>query len=504
MNSMFRSSAVSLAFGYTVIGIVALILFAAPLWYAWQGIIGEGRTEILQADSQRLESIFRSDGVDGLKRFIDARIQMQIPGDRLLLLTDSSGRAIAGNLSAWPDVPTAPGDYVAHGSESGQGFQTALVHTASLGPYRLLVGRDNRLLAPLERRFWYCLAGAVTVLLVAGLLVGLTTRRTLMSRVDSIRQTVTAIINGDLTHRLPTRASNDELNTLSLTINRMLEQIESLVHGVRNVSNAIAHDLRTPLAELRSRLEEISLMRPAGDAAFAEVDAAVADVDRVIRIFDALLRLAEIDAGMRRSGFVTVDVADLASKAVEFYEPAAELKQIALRVRCAGPMPVAGDPVLLAQALGNLIDNALKYAPEGGKIEVAVGGNPNGAVEVSVADNGPGISDAEKPRVIERFYRGDGSRGTPGVGLGLSLVHAIARLHGSALDLADGNPGLLARFSIARGVGMPRAAAAGAGTAPPFAPAQPAEDSSIRPVSSSDRLAHGPTSISISPGSKTG
>jgi hypothetical protein len=235
---------------------------------------------------------------------------------------------------------------------------------------------------------------------------------------------------------------DDELNTLSLTINGMLEQIELLVHGVRNVSNSIAHDLRTPLAELRSRLEELALIRPPAEQAYAEIDGAVADVDRVIRIFDALLRLAEIDAGMRRSGFVPLDVADLASNAVEFYAPAAELKNINLNFRSDGPLSISGDPVLLAQALSNLIDNALKYAPVNGAIEVTVLTRADGTAEISVADDGPGIADAEKGKVMERFYRGDASRGTPGVGLGLSLVQAVAKLHGSPLELSDRSPGL--------------------------------------------------------------
>jgi signal transduction histidine kinase len=165
-------------------------------------------------------------------------------------------------------------------------------------------------------------------------------------------------------------------------------------------------------------------------------------VDSVIRIFDALLRLAEIDAGLRRSGFVALDVADLAANAVEFYAPAAELKNIDLTFRSDGPVSVSGDPVLLAQALSNLIDNALKYAPVNGAIEVAVHKRGDGTAQVSVSDNGPGIDDSEKGKVVERFYRGDASRGTPGVGLGLSLVQAVAKLHGSALELADGNPGL--------------------------------------------------------------
>jgi signal transduction histidine kinase len=221
-----------------------------------------------------------------------------------------------------------------------------------------------------------------------------------------------------------------------------------LIHGIRNVSNSIAHDLRTPLAELRSRLEELALTKPPIEHTFAEIDAAVADVDQVIRIFNALLRLAEIDSGLRRSGFVPVDVAAVAAAAVEFYHPAAELKGTSLSLETSGLAPIRGDPVLLAQALGNLIDNALKYTPDYGTIAVAVQRGADGSVDIVVADSGPGISEAEKPKAVERFYRGDASRGTPGVGLGLSLVDAVARLHGSELKLEDNEPGLRARIVL--------------------------------------------------------
>jgi signal transduction histidine kinase len=446
---MIRSSALSLALGYVALGITALVLFAAPLWYAWQVTIQEGRAEILQVDAQRLAEVYRRDGADGVRYFIDTRVRMQFASERILLLTDASLHPMSGNLPAWPaDVPTVPGNYKAKIEFGDHGLQTALVHVVTLGSYKLLVGRDNSLFAPLQTRFWYGLTAAIAVLSIAGLLIGLITRRALMSRIYSIRQTVSAIVHGDLQHRLPTHLNDDELNTLSRTINGLLEQIELLVHGVRNVSNSIAHDLRTPLAELRSRLEELALIRPPPEQTYAEIDGAVADVDRVIRIFDALLRLAEIDAGLRRSGFVTLDVADLAANAVEFYAPAAELKNIDLAFRSDGPVSVSGDPVLLAQALSNLIDNALKYAPVRGAIEVAVLKGGDGTSQVSVSDNGPGIADWEKSKVVERFYRGDASRGTPGVGLGLSLVQAVAKLHGSALELSDQNPGLRVAMTI--------------------------------------------------------
>jgi signal transduction histidine kinase len=174
----------------------------------------------------------------------------------------------------------------------------------------------------------------------------------------------------------------------------------------------------------------------------------VADVDRVIRIFNALLRLAEIDTGMRRSGFVPVSAADIARQAVDFYLPAAELKGISLSYGGKGPADISGDPVLLAQALGNLIDNALKYTSDGGLISVEVQTLADGNVWISVADDGPGIADEEKPKVPTRFYRGDASRGTPGVGLGLTLVESVAKLHGGVLELADNNPGLRVHMII--------------------------------------------------------
>jgi signal transduction histidine kinase len=447
---MMRSSALSLALGYVALGIAALVLFAAPLYYAWQVTIQEGRSETLQADATRLTEVYRREGGPGLKNFIDARINMQIAGDRILLFTDASLKPLAGNLAAWPHgLPAAAGNYRIKVDLAAHGIQTSLVHVTQLGDYLLLVGRDNKLFEPLERRFWYGLIAAIAVISIAGLLIGLITRRFLMARVHSIRQTVSAIIHGDLKHRLPTDRSQDELSTLSSTINGMLDQIEQLVHGVRNVSNSIAHDLRTPLAELRSRLEELALIRPAPEATFAEIDGAVADVDRVIRIFDALLRLAEIDAGLRRSGFVTFDLVDLAGTAVEFYAPAAELKNIRLQMHADASLKVSGDPVLLAQALSNLIDNALKYTPENGAIDVALQRRAGGRAEIAVTDNGPGIDDAEKAKVVERFYRGDASRGTPGVGLGLSLAQAVAKLHGSSLELSDRGPGLRVVLAMA-------------------------------------------------------
>ena len=230
------------------------------------------------------------------------------------------------------------------------------------------------------------------------------------------------------------------------------------MHGIANVSNSIAHDLRTPLAELRSRLEELALTRPPAEETFAEVDAAVADVDGVIRIFNALLRLAEIDAGLRRSNFVATDVTEIVARAVDFYLPAAELKGHTLSFRDPGPVWARCDPVLLSQAVNNLIDNSLKFVAAGGHIGIELVYPSEQSLAVVVADDGPGIPERDRPKAAERFFRGDVSRGTPGVGLGLSLVQAIAKLHGGSLELGDNHPGLRASMIIERGARAPEAA----------------------------------------------
>jgi signal transduction histidine kinase len=444
-----RSSAYTLAAGYIALAIAALVLFAAPLWYAWQVTINDNRAEVLHQDSTRLAAVFERSGISGLSDFIRERVGLQIVEERMLLLVDSQLQPLAGNLPEWPaGVPADSGTYTVKTTLRGKPVQLVVVRDNLPGGYSLLVGRDVSRFQPLARRFWFGLAVAVAVLCLAGAFGAVLIRRAILSRIQTIRQTALAIVQGDLSRRLPSQHGGDELDTLSGTINRMLEQIEQLFRGVRDVSDSIAHDLRTPLAELRTRLEELSLTRPGPERTFEEIEAAVADVDHVMRIFNALLRLAEMDTGLRRSGFVEFDVATTLAEAVEFYLPAAELKDVHLAYRDHGPVKIGGDPLLLAQAVGNLIDNALKYAGEQGTVTVESERLADGSALLSVSDSGPGIPDAERPRAAERFYRGESSRGSPGVGLGLSLVQAVAKLHGGQLELLDNRPGLLAQMRI--------------------------------------------------------
>lgn len=449
LTKVTRSSALTLAIFYVALGVLSLALFAFPLWYAWRVTIEEYRIELIKEDVQRFTEVFERRGDQGLAAFIDERVSLQIAGERILLLTDPAYKAMAGNLSVWPkEVPEAPGSYTIDMKLAGHHTRVGLVRADLPGGFNLLVGRDLTRYSPLEDRFWLGLGVSLTVLLGFGLFGGWLVRRAVLAGIDDLSRNVTAIVHSDLSHRLPVGAQGGEFDTLAHTINRMFDQIEQLVHGVRNVSNSIAHDLRTPLAELRSRLEEIVVTRPSGEEVFDEVAAAVEDVDRVIGIFNALLRLAEIDTGTRRAGFVEINPSELAAKAAEFYRPAAEIKGISLDFSSeAGALTIAGDPLLLSQAVFNLIDNAVKFTPSGGHIHVEAASQPGQPVEISVGDDGPGIPADEKERVTERFYRGDSSRGTtPGVGLGLTLVSAITSLHGGRLDLADNHPGLKARM----------------------------------------------------------
>jgi len=448
MARLIRSSATAWAVGYVVLGLAALAAFAIPLWWAWKVTILAGREELLRDDAQRLSEVFVHEGVNGLAAHINARVGMQIAGERTLLLADAAYQPLAGNLKSWPkDLAAHPGVQAAVADLPGQKVQTLFIETNLPGGYHLLVGRDLVRFRQLEQRFTFGLVAAVSVLVGVGALGAFLIRRRVLARVQDIGAAVGGIMQGDLRRRLPV-SGLEEFATLSRTLNGMLDHIEHLIAGISNVSNSIAHDLRTPLAEVRSRLEELVLTRPPAPETFAEVEAAVADVDRVMRMFNAMLRLAEIDSGARRSGFVRVDAAAVAAEVVEYYEPAAEQKGVVFSFESQGEAAVAGDPVLLAQAVSNLIDNSLKSVPEHGAIRVEVGRRADGAIEIAVADDGPGIPDADKPRVTERFYRGDASRGTPGVGLGLSIVDAVARLHGGVLQLVDNHPGLRARMVL--------------------------------------------------------
>jgi hypothetical protein len=409
---------------------------------------------VIIADGQAISDRLRDFGLPGAIETINDRVGRAGDEHAIYLLVDPALNPVAGNLQAWPlEVASSPGWYQIELERDGRLHATRALVVVLPSGYRLLVGRDVQdrveVRTLIVQGLGWASLGALALAIVGGIL----TRRAVLHRVETINRTASAIVLGDFSRRVPTRGSSDEFDQLVGTINAMLEQIEHLVEGVRNASNVVAHDLRTPLAELRSRLEGLTRTRPSPDATDGEIDKAVADIDRIIGIFNALLRLAEIDSGVRRSGFRSVDLSDVTKEVAELYGPLAEEKGVTLTVAAPHGMAIRGDPDLLAQAVGNLVDNAVKFAPCRGQVSLRIAPNLEGPVEIEVADNGPGIADPDKSRATERFFRGNRSAGTEGIGLGLSVVEAVARLHGGTLSLSDNRPGLIASLTPPRSEG---------------------------------------------------
>jgi signal transduction histidine kinase len=321
----------------------------------------------------------------------------------------------------------------------------------------LVVGRDMQDQREIEQLVWHALLGGGAVALLLAIGGALLFRRQLERRVGAIRRTAHEIGAGDLSRRIPTSGVEDEFARLNSDINHMLDRIEQLMGGVRRVSNAIAHDLRTPLARIRSRLEEALGPGKSMTQLVATARFAIQQVDELIRMLEKLLQIAEAESGAQRQCFAPVTLASVISGAVELYDAAAEAEDITLVSNVIGHPITLGDRQLLTNAVMNLIDNALKYAGSGATVRVR-GTEEADTVSLVVEDDGPGIPPEERPHVIDRFYRLDGSRSLPGNGLGLSIVTALASLHRGQLSLSDAAPGLIARIVLPRcdSVELPR------------------------------------------------
>jgi signal transduction histidine kinase len=314
--------------------------------------------------------------------------------------------------------------------------------TALPGGYRLWVGRDlNEAEELLQHNLRVGLTVVAITLLLALLVSGWLGRNTLR-RIDTVSRTARQIMAGELSHRIPLSGRDDEFDELSRQLNAMLARIEQLMVALREVTDNIAHDLRSPLNRLRSRLEITLLESACSPEHYREVlEQAIADADRLLNTFSALLGIAQAEAGIRGADWTELELTVLAEELAELYGALAEERGSELRCRATGEVRIWGNRQLLAQALSNLLDNALKYTPAGGHIELTVT-QEAGVPVVSVADSGPGIPADQCERVLERFVRLDGARGTPGNGLGLSLVKAVAQRHHATLELTDNQPGL--------------------------------------------------------------
>lgn len=450
------------AFRLTLAYLFLFALFAAFLlgFFAWntRRMVTEQITETVNSEIVELGDEFSRNGLRGLVYAIESRALR--PGANLYLVTSSAGQAIAGNVGSL--APGVMGQSGWHETvyrrldEEGTVDHRALVRVSDVpGGLRLLVGRDLEE----RRRLFLIVASAaqfsVLVVVVLGLAGGIFVARRVLRRIDAMTGTTQRIMAGNLSERLPVGRSGDEIDRLAGNLNDMLERIEALMTGLKEVSDNIAHDLKTPLTRLRNRSEEALANAKTESEYRAALERTIEESDGLIRTFNALLMIARAESGQARDHMNRFDAAAVAAGIQELYEPLAEDKGLKLRVKTEGS-PIHGNRELISQALANLVDNAIKYGrpdpgrPAGGEtadilIEARRDGND---VVLSVSDRGPGIPEADRQRAVERFVRLEASRTQPGSGLGLSLASAVATLHGGALQIADNHPGLKVTIAI--------------------------------------------------------
>ncbi|MBC7801575.1 MAG: HAMP domain-containing histidine kinase [Gemmatimonadaceae bacterium] len=418
------------------------------LWWATMGLLNGQVDAAIRADAQGLSERWREGGPAALLSTIQTRVSGNVDDDAIYLVLDPIGRTVAGNLGAWPVGVTRAGPiYELPIARRGRDSLARLHQFALPGGYALLVGRDVQARAALRMLLTDTLAWALLLIAALGVAGALTVQRMFRRMLCHVSVTAAAISAGDLSPRISLTGRGDEFDRLAATFNDMLDRTSRLMDGVRQVSNAIAHDLRTPITRARARLEDAAAHGASTAELRTAVGRAVADLDGVTAVFQALLRIAEIEAGARRSAFTTLDAGPLLADLAELYGAVAEERGMHLILQAEPSLPVYGDRELIQQAIANLLDNAVKFSPSGGVVMMRAW--RDGAVlRVGVQDQGPGIPAADQARATERFYRGEDARHTPGFGLGLALVRAVAVLHGGRLTLSDASPGLCAMLTL--------------------------------------------------------
>jgi signal transduction histidine kinase len=434
------------AFGLSVLVLLGFIYTSTA------GFMERQTDETINAEIQGLAEQYSQLGLTGLIRVIKSRVAKDKAGSSVYLLTDWKFNPLAGNLGEWPKFKDTGSGWFDATLEDTENFEPRRVRMRYFllpGNFHLIVGRDVSERVKVERLIMDALIWGLGITVILGSLGGLLTSRWMLKRIDVINKASREIMRGDLTRRIPSGGAGDEFDRLAENLNAMLDQISRLMDGVKQVSNNIAHDLRGPLNRIRSGLE-MSLTRAESPEEYrAVLTQTITEIDNLLMTFNALLTIAQAESGTRRQDFTDVDLTSLAADVAELYEPLAEEKGLSFSVDLAPDVTVPGNRHLLSQALANLLDNAVKYTPDGGAITVTLAGAADGP-ELAVADTGPGIPALYRDLVLERFARLESSRNTPGSGLGLSLVAAAAGLHQAALRLEDNHPGLRVTLAFTR------------------------------------------------------
>jgi signal transduction histidine kinase len=437
---LLRTQAFRIVLVYVLLFALSVAALLAFTYWNTRRALDAQTDQIIEAEITGLAEQYTHLGVRGLVEAV--RTRSLRGGQALYLVSDSQRHYITGNLNAWPQLSESQGsqfvefDYERPVDGKLETRRARGRIFALSGDFTLLVAQDVHERYLSTRMFTTTLPWTVALILLFGLAGGALMSRNMLRRLDAINRTSGEIIKGDLTRRVPLAGSGDEFDLLAENLNRMLDRIERLMKGLREVTDSVAHDLRTPLNRLRNRLEESVARLHASGAQASEIERAIAETDQLIGTFNALLLIAETDAGTTRAAMTVLDLGEVAADVVELYEPLAEERHVSLVLLPAGDVTVEGNRSLIAQALANLVDNAIKYTPEGGAVRIRIAVTDAG-VELSVADSGPGIPAEDRVRVVERFVRLEASRNSPGTGLGLSLVAAVAHFHNAQLELQD-------------------------------------------------------------------
>jgi signal transduction histidine kinase len=460
LGKLFRTTTFKLTLVYLTVFALFAVFLLGYFALNTRRLITEQINETVDAEITGLAEQYRLGGIRRLVIVVDARARR--PGSSLYLVTTFAGEALAGNVTALqPGILDNPGwtETAYHRLDETEApdhpAHHALARVFQLpGGFRLLVGRD---LEERERIYHIVIAAgrwSIAIVLVLGLAGGLFVTRRVLRRVDAMTETTRTIMAGDLGERLPVAGTGDELDRLAENLNAMLERIEALMHGLKEVSDNIAHDLKTPLTRLRNRTEQ-ALRTATTDAEYrTALESTIEESDNLIATFNALLMIARAESGQARDDMKEFDAAEIVNDIGELYEPLAEENGITLKVEAGGAAAVNGNRELVSQALANLVDNAIKYAEpvDGAKPEIVLRALSEGdRTLLTVSDSGPGIPEADRGRVVERFVRLEQSRSKPGSGLGLSLASAVAQLHGGELTLEDNHPGLKSTIALPRG-----------------------------------------------------
>jgi signal transduction histidine kinase len=449
---LFRTSTFRLAALYLILFVVSVGALLGYVYLNTAVLLQEQTDYTIQAEVQALSDQYQLRGLNGILDTVQRRSRDNTGS--VYLLAAPAGQRIAGNLQDLPSVPTEDASWIEFPLEVQKGavresHVARAFYTDLPGGFKLIVGRDVESLRQFAAIIRQTILYALAIALVLGLGGGLLMSRNFLRRVDAITDASRTIMAGNMSGRMPVTGSNDELDRLALALNEMLEQIESLMGAMKEVSSNVAHDLKTPLTRIKARVE--AALRSGSEADYrAALENTVDESDRLLDTFNALLSIARAEAGQARSGLVPVDAAELIADVADLYEPLAEEEGGTLTASAGPGLTVLGDRQLLAQALTNLLDNALKYGARDGETPdiTVTGALEDDKVVITVADHGAGSPPEDRGRVTERFVRLDQSRTKPGNGLGLSLVSGVMKLHKGALVLEDNQPGLSAKLVL--------------------------------------------------------